>query len=255
MWKTQRAWKGAITLAVAVLVAGCTVRSISNSGYPGGRGADNPLYQGELTEFDVLGIDLSRPISSAEISEEFRTYSRLTVKKGSAVMVIQSGAMIPDEPMLRELSRYFAATPFSGVPLRRPGLSAPRHAVDIAPTSPENYAMALRLAAAKGGYRTIYCYWGVIESAVENHATKAISWVPILGLAIPDETQQMRIRLKVAVVDVKSGRWSIFAPASFEDQTLSASLGRASSDQGQVALLKERAYKVAVADFVKAYAQ
>ena len=52
-------------------------------------------------------------------------------------------------------------------------------------------------------------------------------------------------RLKVAVIDVVSGRWDVFAPAEFDDDALSASLIRASSDQAQVALLKERACKAA----------
>ncbi len=256
MVKTTRSgWTGAAMLAMLLLVAGCSVRSISNSGYhPDGRGSGNPFYQGELTEFDVLGIDLAQKVSPADIEREFSTYGRPSVKRGGALMVIQSGAMMPDEPMLRELDRYFVTTAFSGVPLRQARVGWPHH-VSVATEPAGNYAMALRLAAARGGYETIYCYWGVLETMVERHATKAISWVPVIGMAIPDETQQMRIRLKIAVIDVKSGRWSIFTPASFEDQTLTASLGRESSDQGQVALLKERAYKAAVAEFVQTYAR
>jgi hypothetical protein len=53
---------GLLALVITVLLSGCSVRSISNSGYnPGGyypRGGDNnPFYKGELSEFDVLGID------------------------------------------------------------------------------------------------------------------------------------------------------------------------------------------------------
>lgn len=241
-----------VLLVAGLVLSACTVRSISNSGYQDryGYGRDNPLYQGELTEFDVLGIDLNKSISHDDIAREFAAYARPSVNRGSAVMVIQSGAMIPDEPMTRALDHYFATTPFSGVPLRRRGASA-----DTNGAVEPNYATALRLAAARGGYETIFCYWGVLETAVENHVTKAVSWVPIVGAAIPDETQQMRIRLKVALIDVKTGRWSIFAPNAYEDRALSASFGRRESDESQVALLKEKAYKSAVADFVKKYVQ
>jgi hypothetical protein len=100
----------------------------------------------------------------------------------------------------------------------------------------------------------IFCYWGVIDSAVEREATKVVSWVPLVGSVIPDETQLMRIRLKVALIDVRSGQWSMFAPEAFVDSALSAALIRAQSDQKQVALLKEKAYKAAVEAFVARYA-
>ncbi len=48
-----------VTLALALQA--CETRSISNSGYGAGaggdqyaRGRDNPFYQGELSEFDIL---------------------------------------------------------------------------------------------------------------------------------------------------------------------------------------------------------
>ena len=107
------------------------------------------------------------------------------------------------------------------------------------------YADMLRLAAARSGASTIICYWGMLESGVENHVTKAISWAPIVGAAIPDQTQHMRIRLKIALIDVRTGDWSVFIPDARIDSTLSAELNRAASDQEQVAALKESAYKAA----------
>ena len=113
--------------------------------------------------------------------------------------------------------------------------------------------MALRLVAAKGGYETIVVYWGILETAQENFVTKAVSWVPIVGGVIPDESQRMRIRLKVAVIDVKSGQWEMFAPEPLTDEAISGSYGRVASDQAQVDLLKEDAYKAAVQQLVDRY--
>jgi hypothetical protein len=101
----------------------------------------------------------------------------------------------------------------------------------------------------------VICYWGLLESGIENRVTKAISWVPIVGAAIPDQSQHMRIRLKVAVIDVGSGNWSTYAPEAYTDTSLSASLNRAASDQEQVALLKEQAYKAAAEQLVARYAR
>src|SRR5215470_16153578 len=180
-------------VGVLVLLFGCTVRSISNSGYGAGNGhgADNPFYKGELTELDVLGIDSARPVSEAEIARELDRHQGLALRKGDNLLLLQSGALIPDDPMVHALKQYFTVTPFSGVPVS---------AVRTASTTPEgspSYATTLRLAAARSGATTVICYWGLLESGIENHVTKAISWVPIVGVAIPDQSQHMRIRLKV----------------------------------------------------------
>lgn len=247
----KRARVAAAVAAAALLLNACSVRSISNSGYQDRSGyarTDNPFYRGELAETDVLGIESGRTISSEEISRELAAWRRPTVAKGSAVMVIQSGAMMPDDPMTRELSRHFSVTPYSGVPGDRP-------AAEPGSDKAADYAAVLRLAAARSGNEVILCYWGILESATENHVTKTVSWFPIAGGVIPDETQRLRIRLKVAVIDVRTGRWAIFTPDSFEDSALSASLGRRVSDQDQVALLKEKGYAAAVSDFVKVYSR
>ncbi len=167
-------------------------------------------------------------------------------------MVVQSGALIPDAQMLEALSRFFSVVPFTGVPAAAAPNAANVTAID---RSEGSYARTLRLAAAKAGAKAIFCYWGMLESAKQREATKIISWVPIIGAAIPDETQAMRIRLKVAVVDVASGSWSIFAPEPYVDRSLSASLNRVGSDQEQVELLKGKGYRASAETFVARYAE
>ena len=226
---------------------GCSTRSISNSGYDGGGGyyrSDNPLYKGELTEFDVLGIDPARVISDEEITKSLSKASKVGIKKGNSIMLIQSGAMFPDGPMQKEFDKHFATMPFSGIPM-----SDTRNSE----LNTSNYGKALRLAAAKGGNEVIVCYWGTLETAQKNLATSAISWVPVAGWLVPDESQMMRIRLKFAIVDVQTGSWTIFAPDPLDDKTISSILGRESSDQSQVVLLKENAYKEAVQKLVRVY--
>jgi len=78
--------------------------------------------------------------------------------------------------------------------------------------------------------------------------------MPIVGSVVPDEHQHMRIRLKMAVVDVRSGNWAMFSPEPFEDKAVSARLGRERSDQAQVSKLKQQAYASAARDLVKMYA-
>lgn len=51
----------------------------------------------------------------------------------------------------------------------------------------------------------------------------------------------MHIRLKVAVIDVRSGHCSMFAPDAHTDASFSAERSRAASDQRQVQVLKAQA--------------
>ncbi|MFZ0931819.1 MAG: hypothetical protein WAN11_24690 [Syntrophobacteraceae bacterium] len=204
-----------VLIAVLILaVSGCATRSISDSGYRSESGyrsqtSSNPFYKGELSEFQILGISPETKITQEEINRAFESKQRLTLPKGSSIMLIQSGAMIPDEPMVKVLEKYYNVSVFSGVPLS--------HGVN-------DYAMSLRLAAAKGGYEKIVAYWGLLETAQKGLATKTISWVPLVGGAIPDEGQEMRIRLKVAVVDARSGQWDMFSPEPFQDTADKCSL-------------------------------
>lgn len=234
-------------LMAATLVVGCGTRSISNSGYyaDSDRGyvqKNSPFYKGELNELDILGIDPKSAISEEDIQKAIAGKSRVTIPKGSSIMLIQSGAMIPDEDMVKGMEKYYNVSVFTGVPAGSGTLG-------------DRYARALRLAAAKGGSDKLLVYWGLLETGREDLATRVVSWIPFIGGAIPDQTQRMRIRMKVAVVDVKSGQWDMFSPEPFEDSGTSGRYSRASSDQAQVAVLKEKAYKSTADDLVRRYSK
>jgi hypothetical protein len=230
----------------ALMLAGCTTRSISNSDYDAGRGYGryDSSFQGELSEFDVLGIDRSRLASNEEIARALAEKKPPVLKRGVRVMLIQSGASFPDTPMLKALEKYYAVGLFSGVPPGTRGADAATAA---------SYSQSLRLAAAHGGYESVVVYWGILESARENLATSSVSWVPVVGWMLPDERQRMRIRLKIAIIDVRTGQWEMFAPDPFDDSALSAVLSRKQADQAQVALLKDHAYTAAAEELVKRY--
>ncbi len=235
---------GPLALA-ALLFAGCETRSISDSGYQryGRHRASTTRdfsYRGELKEFDVLGIDPAASVSEGDIQRALDSAQRVHLRKGSNILLVQSGAFTPDGPMRETLSRSFNVIPFTGVP--------------ESPGGGTNYSRALRLAAAQGGCESIVCYWGTLESAQERYGTKAVSWVPIVGWAVPDEKRHLRIRLKLAVIDVRAGNWTLTSPEPWTDAAVSASLNRAGSDQKQVEKLKELAYADAADNLLKSYA-
>lgn len=223
-----------IAIALLSLMAGCATRSISNSDYNAGRYyGGNALYQGELSEFDMLGIRAGGDVSDSEIQQALADApDRKLLKKGDDILLIQSGAIFPDEEMLKHLEQTFSVSVFTGVP-------------EKGKAEGESYSKSLRLAAARAGIGTIVAYWGILESGTVNLATKTVSWVPIVGRALPDESQTMRIRLKVAVVDVATGQWEIFTPETFDDKAVSGRINRESADQAQVAQLKSAAYESA----------
>ncbi len=231
---------------MVLLLVGCGVRSISNSGYDSGgyrNSNSNPFYQGELSEFDVLGIDANAEISDEDIEKAFESAKQnLNIRKGDPLLVIQSGAIIPDQEMVDYLEKYFSVSVFSGVPEngRDDNLS---------------YSKSLRLSAAKAGIENIMIYWGLLESGSENLATKTVSWVPIVGWTLPDEAQKMRIRLKVAIMNARTGQWEIFVPKSFDDKKISSIVSRESSDQAQVVKLKSLSYEAAVENLLLRYSQ
>ena len=238
------------TLALAVLLValtGCATRSISDAGYDAGRyGHSDPFYRGELSEFDVLGIDRGAKPSDEDIAHALSERQPISLKRGSNIMLIQSGALFPDDQMTKALEKYYSIVPFTGIP-------AGDGKSDHVATSAESYSRSLRLAAARSGSEKIIVYWGVLESARENLATSTVSWIPLVGWAVPDERQRMRIRLKTVVIDVRTGQWEIYLPDPIDDRSFSSIVSRRDKDQTLVATLKEKAYLAAADDLQKRF--
>lgn len=231
-------------LALLLALTACETRSISDSGYPGTY-QTNQLYSGELSEFEVLGFGRNQAVTDEIIQQAFVAKKPFAIKERSPIMLIQSGAMFPDNQMMAPMAGHYDVGGFSGIP--------DRYGSSDSDGSASSYSMALRLVAARGGYETIVVYWGVLETAREDLATKAVSWVPFVGGAIPDESQRMRIRLKFALIDVKSGQWEIYLPEPLDDESPSGRYTRVATDQAQVNLLKENAYKAAVQQIADRY--
>lgn len=221
-------------LASTLLTAGCMTRSISSSGYQSSYyGSErNALYQGELDELAVIGLDTASASDEAIGRALAAAAEPLTLRRGSSILLIQSGAMFPDAEMMQKMEQSFSVSIFSGVP-HGTGESA------------AGYSRSLRLAAAKAGIGTILAYWGILETGVENLVTRTVSWVPVVGPMLPDQVQNMRIRMKIVAVDVRTGRWETFVPKPLDQRSFSAGLNRVQSDQAQVTALKSRAYALA----------
>src|SRR5262245_40594128 len=106
--KTSITFVTFLSSVAMLLFAGCgTKRSISDSGYrepgsgcsftPHANGSDPGFeYRGELSEFDVLGINRGTTTAEADIQAAVRSAKRVRLAPGSSILLIQSGAMFPD---------------------------------------------------------------------------------------------------------------------------------------------------------------
>jgi len=229
-------------------ITGCasSTRSISNSGpSPAGNQYPHPRtviadalqsYRGELSEFDLLGVDRDQFVTDEQIAITLAGAREVHLKQGETILLIQSGASFPDGEMVSELENYFRVVPFNGVPTGR------MQNASLQSDQPA-YSRSFRLAAAQAGAAHIVCYWGNLESMRTDMHTKTMSWIPFAGWVVPDENQAMRIRLKLAVIDVKSGGWTMVSPNEFVDRnSRSNRFNRDRADQKQVQELKELAY-------------
>ncbi|KAF0095566.1 MAG: hypothetical protein E1N59_1061 [Puniceicoccaceae bacterium 5H] len=226
-------------LSAALFLAGCTTTSISNSGYEGPYGGRHggELYRGELEQWDVLGVNLEdREITDDMIHDALKHHENPEMQVGQKILLIQSGAMLPDPEMVEAMSQYFSLEPFSG----RPDVQVNGQQTTNAPLH-----QRLRLAAARGGIETIVVYWGLVDSTKQKEATATASWLPFVGYMIPDETKHMRIRVKLAVIDVESGNWMMIEPDPVDGASISARMNREVSHDKMVLALKREVYQQA----------
>jgi len=216
----RRRWGGAavrlVLLAATALVSSCSVRSISNPGRPWGDG--NTTYAGELNDFDVVGTAIpADPVAGVvALSPHLR------------VLVVQSGAGFPDERLLDGLSAHYEVGAASGIP------------------TPALHGQGMRQAAARGGYDAIIAFWGILETSERVTEGVAASWVPLIGPFIPNASQRMRIRMRIVILDVHTGRWRTLLPAPIDDERASSMVTRGSSDRSQVQVLMEAAIPAAI---------
>ncbi len=225
-----------LSLAATLILGGCQTRSISNVG-----GHYDNGYQGELNELSVLGVRINEEVSNEDIATTLAARGQKPVElaRGDVLAVIQSGARFPDKEMIGSLEALTKVVPLSGVPPEDRRFRGEER-ITVEPTRLDK---SLRMAAAKGGANKMLVYWGILESASEpEQAAKQLSWVPLAGRLIPDETQHVQIRVKAVLIDVASGNWTMIRTEPMQDKRMSSRLTRESSDLKQVLALKEKAY-------------
>jgi len=228
-------------LLIAV-VSGCA--GSNNTGYRradfGSKRALKGHYNSgeQLSEQDVLGIGAPKTPTELDIRNALDRAAGVDLKAGDTVLALQSGQGVPDPRLVNELNKHYRAVPFSGIRADW----GKRTSED----PEDHYSKALRFAAAQAGAQKILCFWGNLEVARHDLSTKTITWLPVIDVIVPDQKDSVRVHLKVAVLDVRTGSWSVFRTEPLQTDVVTTGWGREHLETPEVRDLKEKSYTLAI---------
>ena len=188
----------------------------------------------------MLGLKATDKVTDPDIGRILDETRTVSLKRGSTVLVVQSGARHPDKELSDALSTDFTIIPYTGVP------------TELC-SKDEEVSKALRLAAAHSKAETILVCWGHLELKRDEMPTGIISWVPVVDFMVPDEYQRMRMYLKVALINVRTGQWTTFRTEPIEDQTLTTRYARAHEQKWPMQAVKQRLYQASVRQLMDGY--
>jgi hypothetical protein len=235
-----------LALFLALAAAGCHTASEARyapADFNTGRAGKKHFPGPQLSEASVLGLK-SAPVTDAEIASILDKTRSLKIAPGSSILLVESGSPQPDAPMTEELSRHFRVVSHTGVPSELTGDEKDGEA-----------AKALRLAAAHSGSDTVLVYWGQLEMRKNDLPTEIVSWVPVVDFMVPDQYQRVRMSLRVAVLDVRTGQAAVFRTAPIENDLVSTRYAREHNTQWPLDRMRRKLYQTAVADLLRGYTE
>jgi hypothetical protein len=207
-----------LTACCLLLLTACQTRSLSQ---PYADAWSNRTYRGELNDWDVVGTDLPQADPGLGVK----------LRKGQRVLLLQSGAMHPDPGMLAAVAQHFQVAGATGLP-----------------SDTARSEHGLRGAAARGGYDLVIAFWGAIEVQREATLGSAVAWVPIVNFWVDTSEQNARLRLRMIVLDARTGNWRIVEAAPQSSVTASSLVNYREQDSKQMEELKAAAYAAAGAE-------
>lgn len=232
-----------LSAAVIFLLTGCISgrKEYKSADFTGEKlytksGATGP----QLIENEVLGLQEKAP-SDQQIASILEATRDFSVKPQGGLLLVQSGSSFPDGKMQEELAKDFRVIAHSGL------------AREIRSDESIPLASALRMAAARAGAETILVYWGNLEMRRQELGTDLVSWLPVLDITVPDEYHKLRLSLRVALVDVRTGKWTTYNVEPFETEALSTRFAREKQEPVPLNNLKTKAYAAAANHLRKNY--
>ena len=247
----------------AVLLSGCSASSSIDARKTGPAAKQmKNTAAAQLTDQDVFGNELTLEVSEEDIQDAIeKAQGKFEIPLHSSLILVQSGARVPDAVMQKEMQRYFRLSTFSGIPVARkkqPVQSGASVKMMDAESFSDgrnnlvnaNYMQALRYIAAKGRQNAVIVYWGELECGKYNSDTKEMTWKKysaenLAGLSL-------RYLIRFALVDVASGEWATYSPVNVESVSGKPD-GNTDITEQQITSLKQKSYQMAVSDLVSRY--
>lgn len=85
--------------------------------------------------------------------------------------------------------------------------------------------------------------------------TEIVSWVPVVDFMVPDQYQRVRMSLRVAVLDVRTGQAAVFRTAPIEEDLVSTRYARKHNTQWPLERIRRKVFEAAVADLLRGYVE
>jgi hypothetical protein len=201
---------------IALCFSGCQTNDpYKSADFSGDKMYKRNAHTAQLKEHEVLGMASNDKLTDKDITRVLDETAALKLKPSTTLLLVQSGSGSPDKEMIQELSPYFNVIPYTGVPS------------EICSTDSDTaLSKALRLAAAQSKAENILVYWGSLEMKRDDLPTSIVSWVPVVDFVVPDEYQKLRMSLKVALIDVRTGNWARFRTESVEGDMVTTRYAR-----------------------------
>lgn len=208
----------------------------------------NPAYlaskteQKQLTDKDIFDDEFDKEITEYDIQDAaYQGKKGLFVPLNSSIILVQSGATVPDAYMQSELAKYYRVSVYNGIPNPK-NLPSNRKNKDSSNYFNNNYMKKLRFIAAKGGQDTIIIYWKTLEKGTLDQKTNTIKWNQYNGDNLTNNTKLLRYLLKFTLVDVVTGNWSTYSPVNIEVDYIIPKKSTIPTEQFQIDQLIQKTY-------------
>lgn len=202
----------------------------------------------QLTEYEVLDIDLNQEISEEDIrtAVEIAKSQVFKLTPKSKIVLVQSGATVPDTTMQEIMMKHYRVSVYSGISQAKNTPKVFKKNDQSTVTSNNSFIRKLRLASARAKQDKIIVYWGKMELGRLDRESKTRVWEGYNGGSIPSSTEYLRYLVRFAIVDVNTGMWAMYSSINKEAPYKRRSINSTSEDIAQLTKVKDDAYLLSV---------
>lgn len=195
-----------------------------------------PAASPQLTEQELFGWDPSAEITEEDIQAALiEAEDEINIPQNASVILVQSGEKIPDIEMRKEMEKYYKVATFSGIsPSKQSATNK------TSPVAANSYILTLRYLGARGRQSRVIVYWPTLEAGSVNKQTKDIVWQDYQPGSNIDKVSSLRYSSRFAIIDVKSGNWEMYTPASQETSIPITTTGKTTAADIETAIKKAR---------------